>query len=193
VRDAARLCESLGHIVEEATLPGDHAAMQAAAGVVMSCSVAANMDAEAERRGRPVEEGDVEGLTMGAYRRGKSTPGADYVRAVQTLHAYGRAAAQLFERYDVFLLSTLGRPAVPVGWIFEDPKEISERLFSYMPNTQAFNNTGQPAMTVPLAQSRSGLPIGVQFVARMGEEATLFRLAGQLEQARPWFDRTPPL
>jgi Asp-tRNA(Asn)/Glu-tRNA(Gln) amidotransferase A subunit family amidase len=62
-----------------------------------------------------------------------------------------------------------------------------------MPNTQAFNNTGQPAMTVPLAQSRAGLPIGMQFVARMGDEATLFRLAGQLEQARPWFNTTAPL
>jgi amidase len=66
-------------------------------------------------------------------------------------------------------------------------------LFSFMPNTQAFNNTGQPAMTVPLAWSVSGLPIGVQFVGRMGAEAMLFRLAGQLEQARPWFDRVAPL
>ncbi len=193
VRDAARLCESLGHHVEEASLPGDHSAMQAAAGVVMAASVGANMDAEAERRGRPVEDGDVEGLTMAAYRRGQSARAPDYVRAVQTLHAYGRAAAELFERYDVFLLSTLGRPAIPVGWIFEDPKQITERLFSFMPNTQAFNNSGQPAMTVPLAWSTAGLPIGVQFVARTGEEALLFRLAGQLEEAQPWFDKVAPL
>ena len=58
-----------------------------------------------------------------------------------------------------------------------------------MPNTQAFNNTGQPAMTVPLAQSRSGLPIGIQFVARMGEESTLFQLAAQLEKEQPWFSK----
>ncbi|MDB5474547.1 MAG: 6-aminohexanoate-cyclic-dimer hydrolase [Phenylobacterium sp.] len=193
VRDAARLCESLGHSVEEATLPGDHSAMQAAAGLVMASSVAANMEAEAERRGRPVEAGDVEGLTMAAYRRGLGSRAPDYVRAVQTLHAYGRACAQLFETYDVFLLSTLGRPAVPVGWIFEDPKQITERLFSFMPNTQAFNNSGQPAMTVPLAWSAGGLPIGLQFVARTGEEALLYRLAGQLEQARPWFDLVAPL
>jgi Asp-tRNA(Asn)/Glu-tRNA(Gln) amidotransferase A subunit family amidase len=112
---------------------------------------------------------------------------------VQTVHAYGRAAASLFERYDVFLLATLGRPAIPVGYLFEDPGQVVERLFSYMPNTQAFNNSGQPAMTVPLAWSSGGLPIGIQFAARTGDESTLFRLAGQLEKARPWFDRTAPL
>jgi Asp-tRNA(Asn)/Glu-tRNA(Gln) amidotransferase A subunit family amidase len=193
VRDAAKLCESLGHTVEEARLPGDHTAMQQAAGVVIAASVAANMDAEAERRGRPVADGDVEAMTLGSYRRGQKIPAPEYVRAVQTLHAFGRAAAQLWETYDVFLCSTLGSPAIPVGSIFEDPKQLTDRLFNFMPNTQAFNNTGQPAMTVPLAWSKSGLPIGIQFVARTGEEALLFRLAGQLEQARPWFDRVAPL
>jgi Asp-tRNA(Asn)/Glu-tRNA(Gln) amidotransferase A subunit family amidase len=115
------------------------------------------------------------------------------MRAVQALHAYGRAAASLFETYDVMLLATLGRPAIPIGYLFEDPSKTVERLFSYMPNTQAFNNSGQPAMTVPLAWSEGGLPIGIQFAARTGAEALLFRLAGQLEQARPWFDRIAPL
>lgn len=193
VREAGKLCEELGHHVEEARLPGDHAAMQAAAGVVIAASVAASMDAEAERRGRAVEDGDVEAMTMASYRRGRKIAAPEYVRAVQTLHDFGRAAAQLFERYDVFLCSTLGQPAIPVGWIFEDPKQLADRLFTFMPNTQAFNNTGQPAMTVPLAWSSGGLPIGVQFVAKLGSEATLFRLAGQLEQARPWFDRVAPL
>ena len=82
---------------------------------------------------------------------------------------------------------------LPIGHLFEDPAEIVKRLFSYMPNTQAFNNSGQPAMSVPLAWSSGGLPIGLQFVARMGEEAPLFRLAAQLEQAKPWFDRVAPL
>ena len=80
-----------------------------------------------------------------------------------------------------------------MGYLFEKPDEIVRRLFSYMPNTQAFNNSGQPAMTVPLAWSAGGLPIGLQFAARTGEEGLLFRLAGQLERARPWFDRVPAL
>jgi Asp-tRNA(Asn)/Glu-tRNA(Gln) amidotransferase A subunit family amidase len=193
VREAARLCADLGHDVEEAQIPGDVAAMAAAASQVIAASIAASLDAEAERRGQPIAEGEVEPITMATYRRGQGVPAAAYVRGLAALHAYARAEAQLFESYDVLLLSTLGRPPIPVGWIFEQPKELAARLFSFMPNTQAFNNTGQPAMTVPLAWSRAGLPIGVQFVARMGDEATLFRLAGQLEQARPWFDRTAPL
>ena len=88
-------------------------------------------------------------------------------------------------------MSTLGSPAVPVGWLRCDPAIYAERLFAFMPNTQAFNVTGQPAMTVPLAMSGQGLPIGLQFTARMGEEALLFRLAGQLEQASPWRGRRP--
>ncbi len=193
VRETARLCEGLGHHVEQAALGGDHAAMQAAARTILWASVAANVDAEIERRGRPLADGDIEPATLDIYRRGKETPAPEYVRAVQTVHAYGRAAAALFERYDVLLLATLGQPAIPVGWLLEDPKETVQRLFAYMPNTQAFNNSGQPAMTVPLAWSAGGLPIGLQFVARTGDEAVLFRLAGQLEQARPWFDRVAPL
>jgi Asp-tRNA(Asn)/Glu-tRNA(Gln) amidotransferase A subunit family amidase len=193
VRDTARLCEGLGHHVEAATLGGDHAAMQAAARTILWASVAANVDAEVDRRGRPLADGELEPATFDIYRRGKETTAPEYVRAVQAVHAYGRAAAALFEQYDVLLLATLGRPAIPVGWLLENPRETVERLFSYMPNTQAFNNSGQPAMNVPLAWSSDGLPIGLQFVARTGDEAVLFRLAGQLEQAKPWFDRVPAL
>ena len=194
VLDAARLCEGLGHFVEETSLPGDLAAMQRGAGDVIAASIAATLDAEGERRGRPVAEDEVEPMTWLTYQRGKKVTGAAYVRGLAAIHAYGRAVAGLFQRYDVLLLSTLGSPAIPVGHLTENPAEYVERLFAFMPNTQAFNNTGQPAMTVPLAWSaRGGLPIGMQFVGRMGEEALLLSLAGQLEQARPWFDRTAPI
>ena len=95
--------------------------------------------------------------------------------------------------YDVVLMSTLGSPAIPIGHLTEDIGQFTERLFAFMPNTQAFNNTGQPAMSVPLAWSQAGLPIGMQFVGPMAGEARLFQLAGQLEAARPWFDRVPKL
>ena len=193
VVDAAKLCASLGHTVEEVTLPGNLAAMQQAAGDVIAASVAATFDAEAERRGRPVTDADVEMLTWAMAQRGAGVTGASYVRGLAAIHAYGRAVAALFEKYDVVLLSTLGSPAIPIGYLYEDLRRFSERLFAFMPNTQAFNNTGQPAMTVPLAWSKGNLPIGLQFVGRMGDEATLFRLAGQLEVAKPWFDRVAPI
>jgi Asp-tRNA(Asn)/Glu-tRNA(Gln) amidotransferase A subunit family amidase len=193
VRDAARLCESLGHDVAEVKVPGDFAAMQAAAGLAIAASVAATLDAEAERRGKPIGEREIEFGTLATYRRGQQIAAPAYVRAVQALHAFGRQVAALFEDIDVLLTSTLGEPPIPIGWILENRQQIAERLFHFMPNTQGFNNTGQPAMTVPLAWSRSGLPIGLQFVGRMGEEAMLFRLASQLELARPWFDKVPPL
>jgi amidase len=193
VLDAAKLCESLGHTVEEVSLPGNLAAMQQAAGDVIAASVAATFDAEGDRRGQPVTEADAEMGTWAMYRRGTGVTGASYVRGLAAIHAYGRAVAGLFESYDVLLLSTLGSPAIPIGYLMEDLRKVSERLFAFMPNTQAFNNTGQPAMTVPLAWSKGDLPIGLQFVGRMGDEATLFRLAGQLETAKPWFDRVAPI
>lgn len=193
VRVTARLCEDMGHLVEEVTVPGDLAAMQQAAGDVIGASLVAAFEAEGERRGRPVGPEDLEPLTWAMYQRGKTVSGGAYVRGLAAIHAYGRAVATLFERYDVLLLSTLGSPAIPIGHLTEDIGQYAQRLFAFMPNTQPFNNTGQPAMTVPLIWSHGDLPIGLQFVGRMGEESLLFRLAGQLEKARPWFDRTAPL
>ncbi|HPA38433.1 MAG TPA: amidase family protein, partial [Phenylobacterium sp.] len=175
------------------TVPGDLAAMQKAAGDVIAASVAATLEIESEKRGRPADQSDVEDLTWFMARRGMSVTGPAYVRGLAAIHAYGRAVAELFKTYDVLLLSTLGSPAIPIGWLTESIETYAPRLFDFMPNTQAFNNTGQPAMTVPLSWSKSGLPIGVQFVGRMAEEGVLFRLAGQLEAAQPWFDRTPAL
>ena len=197
VRDAARLCEGLGHHVEEARLPGDLVALGAAAGVVVAASVAAALDNEAARRGRPIAQDDVEIITWAMYQRGKAVSGAGYVQALQAVHAFGRLVAAFFERYDILLLSTLGSPPIATGFLRGDPPDLSgytARLFAFMPNTQVFNFTGQPAMTVPLACSAGGLPIGVQFVGGAAQEATLLRLAGQLEQARPWVGRQlPPL
>ncbi|MFC3077549.1 amidase [Phenylobacterium terrae] len=192
VREAAQLCAALGHEVEEAAIPGDLQALARAAGQVIAASTAAMLEAEVERRGRPIEPHELEAGTWAMYRS-TDVSGPAYVRAIQTIHAVTRQVAALFERFDVLLLSTAGMPAPPVGWLMEQPGAFRERLFAFMSNTQLFNNTGQPAMSVPLAWSREGLPIGLQFVAPMGEEARLFRLAGQLEQARPWFDRVAEL
>jgi len=189
VRAAAALCESLGHQVEEADPPGDFKGLTGPVGQIVAASIAALIGGEVERRGAPVGDDEIEAVTRGVYESGRRLAAPAYVRAVQAAHAFGRTLAPFFERFDILLLSTLGRPPVPTGWLRGDPPDGAgylERLFAFMPNTQAFNVTGQPAMSVPLAQSGEGLPIGVQFVGRPAGEATLFRLAGQLERAQPW-------
>jgi amidase len=194
VRAAAKLCASLGHEVEEVTVPGDAHAARSAAGVVVGSSVAADLDAEGERRGRPVEQGEVDAFTWAFYQQGRTLGASAYIRALKACHAYGRTVATLFADHDVLITSTMGSPAVPIGWLRGNPPDrhgYAERLFAFMPNTQAFNITGQPAMTVPLAWTAGGLPIGIQFVGRQADESTLFRLAAQLEAARPWAHRRP--
>ncbi|WP_374576262.1 amidase [Phenylobacterium sp.] len=193
VYDSAALCESLGHEVEQVNLQADFQGMSQAAGTVIAASIAALLDAEAERRSAAIGEDEVEPLTMAMYKRGKGVTGSEYVRALQFLHGFSRTIASFFQAYDVLLLSTLGRPPIPLGWLTEDYRRYTERLFAFMPNTQAFNNTGQPAMSVPLYWTSDGLPIGTQFVGKMGQEAMLFQLAAQLEQAKPWFDKRPIL
>ena len=130
------------------------------------------------------------------YERGKRVTGPDYVRATQTAHRLGRQMAAFHANYDVLLTPGLAAPAVKLGWIdmmLEDAAEYWRRVFTFSPFTVWFNLTGQPAMMLPLGMSEAGLPLATQLVGRYGDEATLFRLAAQLESARPWFDRKPRL
>jgi Asp-tRNA(Asn)/Glu-tRNA(Gln) amidotransferase A subunit family amidase len=192
---AARLCESLGHHVEEASPPIDRASL-AAAGVVISASVAADMDAVGAARGRPVTPDEVEPVTWSSYERGRTVSGSQYVQSLQKAHSLGRAVAAFFQTYDILICATLGSPAIPVGSLIGDPRDFdgyARRLFAFMPNTQAFNITGQPAASVPLGMSRSGLPIGVQIVGRQAEDALVISLSGQLERAAPWAGRRAPI
>jgi amidase len=96
--------------------------------------------------------------------------------------------------YDVILHPTLAQPPVPIGH-FDDvsPEENFERQKLFTPFTALYNVSGQPAVNVPLHWSDDGLPIGVMLAGRMGDEATLISLSAQLEQARPWKDRHPPI
>jgi amidase len=115
---------------------------------------------------------------------------------VQGLQRTTRQIAAAFEEFDVLLTPTLGEPPAPLGTFDSPPGEPLAGLFraaAYVPFTPPFNVTGQPAISLPLAWNEAGLPIGVQFVGRLGDEETLLALAGQLEQAAPWADRRPPV
>lgn len=194
VQDAARLCQELGHEVEEITLDWEYEPVREAAGLIVAANIATLLNNEARLRGREIGDDELEPYTLALYRRGREIAASDYLRALQIAHAFGRTAARTFQGFDVLLTSTLGCAPPPVGWLRgEDPREYMRRLFHFMPNTQAFNITGQPAMTIPLARTADGLPLGVQFVGQPAGEGLLFRLAAQLEQARPWAFRRPPV
>lgn len=146
--------------------------------------------------GRKHTPDELEPGTLALIEMGRRRSGPDYLLAVQILQVYSRKVAALFEGFDLLLTPTLGEPPVPLG-TFDSPPDNPiygmQRAVSFVPFTPLFNATGQPAMSVPLFWNADGLPIGTHFVARFGDEATLFRLASQLEAARPWRDRRPAI
>jgi amidase len=127
---------------------------------------------------------------------GRQNTAAAYLMAHDALQRYARAFARKFVDVDAWLLPTLAEPPVPLGTFDAPPDEPMAPLFraaAFTPFCPLANITGNPAMSVPLHWSADGLPVGVQFIGRFGDEATLFRLAAQLETARPWAARRPPL
>ena len=140
---------------------------------------------------------DFEVLTLAMSHNSQRTSATDYVAAQLDAFRISRALAEFFETCDVFLCPTLCTPPVKIGELNTHGevtfRTIAPILRRYMPGTSMFNMSGQPAMSVPLAWNKAGLPLGMMFSARLGDEATLFRLAGQLEQARPWRDKLPPV
>jgi amidase len=195
VRGVASLLAGLGHHVEE------RAPMLAAdPAVVMSTIVAANTalsvrQAEA-RFGRTMTESDFEILTLASADNAQNATATDYVAAQLSAFQISRGLATFFETCDVFLCPTLCSSPLRIGELntmSPDLSHIPPILRRYMPGTAMFNMSGQPAMSVPLAWNAAGLPLGMMFAARLGDEATLFRLAAQLEQERPWRDKLPPI
>jgi Asp-tRNA(Asn)/Glu-tRNA(Gln) amidotransferase A subunit family amidase len=162
----------------------------------VSANITAMLDREAERRGAPIREEEIERLSWASYQEGRRHMAVDYARAMQTVHAFGRTFSSIFSKCDVVLLSTNAKPPLPLGWMDTNATDLSnygERLYTFMPNTQPFNVNGSPAMSMPLAWSDDGLPIGMQFAAAHGREDILLRLAAQIEQADPWQAKRPPI
>src|SRR5580704_12885740 len=133
-------------------------------------------------------------LTRYLRGRGQATSAPELVLAQAYLQAVTRAAVTTLNAYDAILSPTLALPPRPVGWFDEvEPAENFERQKRFTPFTATYNVSGQPAVNVPLHWNADGLPIGVMLAGRMGDEATLISLSAQLEQARPWRDRHPPI
>ena len=195
-RAASTLCESLGHEVDGAALDvGGDAFLANFVNAWAAGNAWAIADWE-KRLGRVVAEEDVEPLSWALIQLGRSLSSAQYLVAVQNLQKLTRQIASYFEGIDVLLTPTLGEPPAPLGTFDSPPGEPLAGLFraaAYVPFTPPFNVTGQPAISLPLHWNEAGLPIGVQFVGRLGDEETLLSLAGQLEQAVPWAGRRPPV
>jgi amidase len=193
---AAVLCESLGHTVEPAALAVDGDAFTAHFVNVWAASNAWDLIDWEERVGRTATEEDVEPLTWALTQIGRSLNGGQYLKSVQELQKITRQIAAYFEGIDVLLTPTLAEPPVPLGTFDSPPDAPLTGLFraaAYVPFTPPFNVTGQPGISLPLHWNDAGLPIGVQFVGRFGDEETLLSLAGQLEVAAPWSERRPPV
>lgn len=215
--DAAQLLESLGHEVEEVALPFDGRAVAQAFLMLYFGETGASIAALAAHLGRAPRPADVEPTTWLLRLLGRTYTAADFAAARHTWNDSARRMGRFHETYDLLLTPTLAVPPVRIGELAPKPHEqtllrvvnrfglggllrrsglvdkLAEQSLEKTPYTQVANLTGQPAMSVPLHWTADGLPCGVQFIARLGAEDELFRLAGQLEQARPWLARRPPL
>jgi amidase len=206
--DAAALLESLGHTVEHASpAPLDDLALLVHFTTVLAASTAYDLRKLAAVVGRDLTADDVEPVTWAQSEAGRAVSAAAYLEAVESLRAWSRRMAEWWEpsdgtthrngSYDLLLTPTMARPPAPLGEIRGD--DADGAIFAATPYaafTVPFNVTGQPAMSVPLWWFDDGstvLPIGVQLVAATGREDLLLRVAAQLESARPWIDRRPPV
>ena len=195
VRDVAVLLGKLGHDVEERSphLPRDPADVIRE---IVAANTAMGVRLAEQRFGRKMTADDFEVLTLASAHRGETATSADYVAAQLGAFQISRALAEFMASCDVFLCATLCTPPLRIGEIdpmSQDLSHIAPILRRYMPSTSMFNMSGQPAMSVPLAWNGAGLPLGMMFAAGFGDEATLFRLAAQLEQERPWRTKIPPV
>ena len=196
VHDAAKLLAELGHQVEEVVPLLNREFLTHSFMVLWSAGCAWTIDGLGMITGRPITAAQVEPLTWALYEMGRKQSASTYLLSLSFLQRIARDLGRFFLTYDVWLTPTLSEPPVPLGTFDsppENPLQGLRRAEQFVPFTPICNATGQPAMSIPLYWNAEGLPVGVHFVGRFGDEATLFRLAAQLESARPWAGRKPPL
>jgi amidase len=191
---AARQCEQLGHHVEEMSaryeFPADTFWR------VLSVLSAAGFEGAAAAIGRKVRQTDVEPVTWSLVERGRAVTGVEHATDIEILRKFGRQILDMHSAHDVVITPTQAGPPRPLGthkMSDPDARRYGNKLMSDLLFTAPFNFSGQPAISLPLYWTQDGLPLGTQFVGPIGDEATLLRLAGQLEQALPWKTRRPPV
>ncbi len=196
VEATAKLCEELGHHVEIASPQVDNRSMLKAFSAVFANYLVWTIHGWQEITGRAPAEEHFAGETWRMYQHGLDMNGGKYLLAIQQLQKISREFGQFFEDYDVWLTPTLAQPPVPLGYFAYTPETRDEhfkRLGDFTGFTLIANATGQPGISLPLHWNEANLPIGVHFTGRYGDEATLLSLSAELEQARPWAHRRPPI
>lgn len=198
VRDTARLCAELGHDVEIAAPAFDAEQYQSAYRRFWSMTATRSLWSigRATNRSPAALVEEVEPFNRYLFERGSRILAADYVTDLGWFHGFSRILGRFLERYDVWLTPTLGSPPPKLGHFdagLHGGEAVMDRFMQFLAFTTFANMAGLPAMSIPLSWNAEGLPVGSQFTGRAGDEATLFRLAGQLERARPWRDRRPPV
>ncbi len=194
VEKTARVCEALGHRVFEGAPSVSTELLVGAFMAVWAAGAAATVDGIAALRGKPASRDEVEPTTWALVEAGRQVSASTYLMSMAALQRVARQVARFFEDTDLWLTPTLAEPPVELGSFAatqDDPMAAVARAFAFSPFTPLANITGQPAMSVPVEFDTDGLPIGVHFTARTGDEATLLRTAAQLEEACPWRERLP--
>jgi len=216
VEDTAKLLEKLGHKVEAAEPEIDGTVLAGSYLTMYMGEMAADIEELKNVLGRKAKPSDVEMLTWTLGLLGRTYSAGYFVKAMREWGVASRIMGQFHEAYDLYLTPTTAYPPVKIGELKPKPAErvlmkvvntfglggllkasgivdiLAVESLSKTPFTQLANFTGQPAMSVPLHWTPDGLPCGVQFIGRFGDETTLFRLAAQLEKEKPWFDKRPP-
>ena len=211
---AAALCESLGHdVVEDEPRGVDYPAMSFALLMLFASSLGWQLGGGNPLAGTPLRGGDIEPASLAMLTIARVLSADELTVSAANQRKLASIFDAFMERYDVLLMPTLAAPPIRIGelaltanerlqvallsripsrtLIRKAARDIAARMFDWLPYTPIFNLTGQPAMSVPLHTSQDGLPIGVQFAARLGDESTLISLAAQLESAAPWAQRRP--
>jgi amidase len=196
LRKAAKLCESLGHVVEEKTPAINTAEATPAFLTLWAGNTALGVAMLSKMLNITPSTDVVEGLTLSLYEQGSAVTAVQHMMAQQYLFRLARTMAKFHDTYDAWLCATLDSPPVRLGTIDVEERDLQKAfapIVDYVPYTALQNATGQPGINVPLHWNTDGLPIGVQFVARNGGETLLLQLAAELEETAPWISRTPAL
>ena len=192
--DTVKLLGDLGHTMIDFPKFGvDWRKLYMAQGCVSGAMFAASIDELKLTLGEP-QDADMEPLAWASYRAGSRLTAGQVGWGLQTLRHISREILAKWRDFDVLLSPVTITPAPPIGHLDPvnvEPREFNKRQARVFGYTPPYNMTGQPSMSVPLGMSGDGLPIGMMFTGRYSDEATLYRLAAQLEQARPWIERRP--